>query len=361
VKKYILTFVVAGGIFAALTVLAASMGGGEAHLALAGGDTPTPTPTCQPPQLRQAATPTPPGVPWTSTPVPYATCNFAGDPAGDPKDGGQYVYETQPWWRADINNSGKIDSLDQLALAQCFNCFVDTTTPTNTPTATPTFTHTPTHTPTATATATPTAYAIRHLISDTKGGHDGTLCESGTWNPNGYDWEYGGRALNQTTSATEFTSWGTFQWVECGVDAPNTIVFVQNLEVYGLTSGGWVQVTAQNNPFNWCNDHYPDTYHQIDECTESGGGWLMPMGEQSIHWAEATDDVVSGDLCYIVLFEAKKSGAGNVMANSGLDWRSGDNSLGDSWFGAYRKLTTNWQTIGGSSCTQGQLSTHGLP
>lgn len=177
----------------------------------------------------------------------------------------------------------------------------------------------------------------------------------------GFDWEFNGR-VKVVSGPSQFTSWGTFQWVNCGASSVNTVVEIRDLRVYAKVAGGWHHYPSQNNPRNWCNNHYPDTLAQVGPCVESGSqGWVMPTGARSIHWAESTDAVVAGDQCHIVLFQARKSGLGNVMANTGFDWRNGNASAGDSWFGSYRRLSTEWRWIGGTSCTASQLANAPLP
>ena len=365
---------------AAMTLIGGAwLAGTTAETPLASADDPTATPTCANPSLRNQYTPVPTSPTHTSTPTAYATCTFVagGDPAGDSRAVfgiPAYHGATVPLWRVDVNNDGNINSGDRFLVAffegggvMCeYNpCQVPTWTMTPTPTPTSTHTPTPTATPTSTPTNTPTptptsAFTVAQLLEDTTGDHDGTLC---TGSPptgiSGYDWEFNGRVNNQTTANDEFTSWGTMQWQECGQSAANTIVFLQDLRVYALTTGGWHLYTTQDDPFNWCWERHIDTTTDAaghGACPESGGGYLMPNGSFSQHWAESTDDVVANDLCHMVLVQMKKSGSGSVMAGTGLDWRSGTSSVGDSWFGTYRLLTTDWKWIGGTSCTSTQLA-----
>lgn len=193
------------------------------------------------------------------------------------------------------------------------------------------------------------------------GDHDAVLCTGAPPNGvSGYDWQFHGR-INGVTGPSQFTSWGTIQWLNCGASIANTVVEIRNLEVFALTAGGWHRYTSQVDVFNWCGDHYPDTLRYVTACTRVGAGWRMPTGARSIHWAESTDSVVAGDQCHVVMFEARKLGAGQVAANTGFDWRNGTSSAGDSWFGSYRLLGTDWRTIGGSSCSPAQLAAAGLP
>lgn len=238
-------------------------------------------------------------------------------------------------------------------------------TPTATASATRTSTRTPTPTvpPPATVTPTPTGasgYTVDQLISDTTGNHHGTLCTgSPPGGVSGFDWQFRGR-VNDAAGPSQFTSWGTVQWRGCGASVANTVVEIRNLRVYAYT-GSWQLYPSQNNPFNWCGDHYPDTTAYVTACTRVGNGWRMPTGARSIHWAESTDSVFANDQCHAVFFEMRKIGAGEVMANTGFDWRNGNSSAGDSWFGSYRALTADWKAIGGSSCPASLLRANPPP
>lgn len=205
-------------------------------------------------------------------------------------------------------------------------------------------------------------YDVADLLQDTTGNHDGVLCTgSPPGGVTGFDWQYRGR-VNGASGPDQFTAWGTVQWVGCGQSAADTTVEVRNLRVYALTlDAGWRLYGSQNNPFNWCGDHYPDTLAYITACTRSGGGWLMPEGARSMHWAESTDAVYANDLCHLVLVEMRKVGGGDVMANTGFDWRNGTSSAGDSWFGSYRRLSDQWRWVGGTSCTATQLAANVPP
>lgn len=193
---------------------------------------------------------------------------------------------------------------------------------------------------------------MAQLLADTTGNHDGSLCASGAGNVDGFDWQYRGR-VNNESGPSQFTAWGTYQWLNCGQGQANTMVQFRDLRVYALTTGGWHHYAAQNDPFNWCWNRYPDTTTGDQGACERAGsdGYVMPMGALSGHWSEATDAVAAGDICHLVFIQAKKQGPGEVMANTGFDWRNGNSSAGDSWFGSYRRLTTAWRWIGGTSCT----------
>ncbi|MDP9192317.1 MAG: hypothetical protein M3P06_11520 [Acidobacteriota bacterium] len=185
------------------------------------------------------------------------------------------------------------------------------------------------------------------------------LCEgSPPTGISGYDWQFNGRVKSQTNSLNQFVAWGTVQYRACGQSTANTIVEIRNLRVYALAGGIWRHYTTQNDPFNWCGDHQHDTFAYITACTEVGDGWRMPVGNRSLHWAESTDATFANDACHVVLYETRKIGSGEVMGNSGLDWRNGNSSAGDSWFGSYQRITDTFSTIGGTSCTSQQLASN---
>ena len=177
----------------------------------------------------------------------------------------------------------------------------------------------------------------------------------------GFDWQFHGRVNSQTNSLNQFTSWGTAQWRACGQSQPNTVVELRNLRVYALADGVWRIYPTQDNPFNWCGEFNPDTLTGGTGCTRIGDGYRIPVGQRSMHWAESTDATFANDACHVVLYEARKTGAGEVMANTGLDWRNGNQSAGDSWLGSYQALTTTFQIIGGTSCSSQQMASNPPP
>lgn len=225
-----------------------------------------------------------------------------------------------------------------------------TATPTRTPSPSPTRTPTPTAIPTATNT--PTGYNVADLIADTVGSHDGTLCTP----PSNYDWGLHGRVNGATSSRTEIASWGVVQWRSCGASQPNTVVEFRNLRVYAKVGSGWQLYPDQNDVRNWCGVMLPNTLDYVSGCAWTGTGYLMPTGQRSLHWGENTTTKIAGALCHVVLVEARSLGTGQVMFGTGLDWRSGNTSVGDSWVGSYRALSSAWRTVGGSSCSAAQLS-----
>ena len=225
-------------------------------------------------------------------------------------------------------------------------------TPTSTPTNTATITANPTtSTPVPTSTNTPTStttYTVEDLIADSTGPHEGTLCPLP-----GYDWEQHGRTHDGIGS--QLAVWGTVQWASCGTSAPGTDYEIRNLRLYGLVGGAWRIYPDQTDPFNWCSLVQPNTYTLAGGCTRSGLGYRMPSGALAVHWGESTTSTLAGAQCHAMLYEARSTGPGVIMANTGMDWRSGNTSIGDSWFGSYRRLGSAWSTVGGSSCAPSVL------
>ena len=361
--------IVAATILGLILIYAVSvMAHGPVVTLTVAGEAPTATPTCT---YREVRTPTPADPTQTPTPIPYADCALTTDPAGDP--GGAYNLANLPLWRFDVNNSGIIDNTDK-ALVQAFiGVGVPTWTPT--PTNTPTFTPTPTNTntPVPTATNTPTGYTVANLLDHSSGSHDGTLCTP----PANYDWGTSGRLHGAPGgSITNIKWWGTAQWTACeGQEAANTYINLQNWRAYSWDGSVWGNGNSTNSygssPNNWCQEIQPNTLNNAENenCDGTAAAWLMPVddpaktpNDRAIHWASSSQDMRDNAICHVVLYEAKKTGSGGVMVNTGLDHYVGAEGYdGDAWVGSYVALTTSYQTIGGSNCSSTILNNNSPP
>ncbi len=198
------------------------------------------------------------------------------------------------------------------------------------------------------------------LLGQTSGNHAGTLCTGAAPSGiSGYDWQFHGRAGAPASSRPSIATWGTYQWRNCHQTQPNTFVEVRNLRVYARVGSGWQHYAGQNDPFNWCGNMEVDTFAHRGDCQRFGNTYQMPTGlngQWVVHWGESDETKKAGLVCQVAMYEARVIGNGQVMANSGLDWRQNNGSFGDSWFGSYVLLTAEWQTIGGTSCSASQLN-----
>jgi hypothetical protein len=81
----------------------------------------------------------------------------------------------------------------------------------------------------------------------------------------------------------------------------------------------------------------------------------MPAGQRAIHWATSREASISGVLCVATIYEARSTQDGAIMANAGFDNISGGNVAGDVFISKYKRLTTDWTHVGGSSCSAATL------
>lgn len=312
--------------------------------------------------------------------------------------------------RWDVNCDARVNSLDLLVVAKHFGEVYDTATevptsqpsitataslPTSTPspspvstlppTATqtltstpsplapsPTFTASPTSPPTSTPTPTaifrsptPTpaagALTIAQVINDLTAPHEGTICGVG-----GFDWQF--HAANQGGvpggGFTVGTGWGVYNW-NCGSNKAGVVAEMRTGSLWAgvWTGSAWKQTTDH---VSWCETMRPQT-DSFDGpgCGGLGPAWNMPSGAYSLHWASDHRDV-SGAHCAFTRYQARVSGSGAtgswLMADAGFDYWKPDNSAIDASFvGRYRRLTTDWQWITGSSCDATTLTAHPPP
>lgn len=269
----------------------------------------------------------------------------------------------------DINDSCNVTNTDVALVKAKVGVFYPTYTPTFTPTPVPTATNTPV----PTATNTPTSgYTVANLLDHSSGSHDGTLCTP----PANYDWGTSGRLHGAPGgSITNIKWWGTAQWTACeGQEAADTYLNLQNWRAYSWDGSAWGNGNSTNSygssPNNWCQTLDPTTNNGVNEaCSGSASSWLMPVdstnytpNDRSLHWASSSQDMRDNAICHVVLYEAKKTGSGNVMVNTGLDHYVGAEGYnGDAWVGSYVALTTSYQTIGGSNCSSTVLNANPPP
>ncbi len=245
-----------------------------------------------------------------------------------------------------------------------------TPTSTNTPLP-PTATASPTMPPSSTATAssTPTSasgsYTVSDLIADSTGDHDGCLSTDPDRGVAGYDWQFGA-VQRGTPTASHLTPWwqatidhcpdGTY---DSTPPIPSGAVELRNFRAYALTST-WVPVGSGPQLGQWgnytigfngsCFSGWTAIGHAYDPGTDPvciAHGWVYPRS--------LTPD---GYQCFVVLIEARGAG---FLLNVGLDAYDGETYRGDVGIGRFVRLTSEFSTVGVTSCSESVLTAAGMP
>lgn len=191
---------------------------------------------------------------------------------------------------------------------------------------------------------------IALVLNDMTANHDGTIC--GT---SGYDWEK--HAANQGgvpgSGFNRGTGWGVANWDCTAGSTANVVYETRNIKAY-VYNGTWTQITDH---IGWCDTMNPQTNVFMGPgCGGLGPTFNMPNGSYALHWASDHNLLSSGVQCSFTTYQARISGAGAatafLMADAGFDyWNDNATSIDASFVGRYRRLTTNWLNINGTSCS----------
>ncbi len=200
------------------------------------------------------------------------------------------------------------------------------------------------------------------VLRDMTANHDGKIC-----GVEGYDWEL--HAANQGgvpgSGFTRATGWGVFQW-DCNAGpVANVTVETQNIRAY-VFNGSWNLITDH---VGWCSLTDQTTATNVGDCP--GGGltgpnWQMPNSKVALHWASDHNTIPAGVTCSFTTLQARISGSGAsgayFMGGSGFDyWNTANTAIDASFVGRYRRLTTSWLNLNGTSCSASVIQNNPPP